>query len=132
MIELKSEREINIIRENGNIVAMTLNYLKEKIKPGIKTIELDNQAKEFIRSKNAVPAFKGYRGFPRNICVSVNEEVVHGITNQKSLKEGDIVSVAVGVLKDGFYADGAMTFPVGQISAEAARLLEVTRKTLAA
>ncbi|MDH4222972.1 MAG: type I methionyl aminopeptidase [candidate division Zixibacteria bacterium] len=132
MIELKSQREINIIRQNGSIVASTLSYLKEKIKPGIKTIELDCWAEELIRSKNAIPAFKGYRGFPGNICVSVNEEVVHGIPGKRVLREGDIVSVDVGVLKDGFYADGARTFPVGEVSPEAKKLMEVTRNSLEA
>jgi methionyl aminopeptidase len=132
MIELKSEREIKIIRENGRIVAMTLNYIKEKIKPGIKTIELDFWAEEFIKRNKAVPAFKGYRGFPKNICVSINEEVVHGIPGQRVLKEGEIVSVDVGVLKDGFYADGAWTFPVGEIADEVKELLEVAKKGLEA
>jgi methionyl aminopeptidase len=132
MIELKSEREIKIIRENGRIVALTLNYLKEKIKPGIKTIELDFWAEEFIKRNKAVPAFKGYRGFPKNICVSIDEEVVHGIPGQRVLKEGEIVSVDVGVLKDGFYADGAWTFPVGEISDEAKKLLGVAKKGLKA
>jgi len=130
MIELKSEREIKIIRENGGIIALTLNYLKEKIKPGIKTIELDRWVGEFIKKKNALPAFKGYRGFPGNICISINEEVVHGIPGQRVLKEGEIVSVDVGVFKDGFYADGAWTFPVGEISGEAKSLLEVAKKAL--
>lgn len=132
MIELKSEREIRIIRENGRIVALTLSYLKEKIKPGIKTIELDKLAEEFIVKKNAIPAFKGYRGYPGNICASVNNEVVHGIPGERALKEGEIISVDVGVLKNGFYADGAWTFPVGEISNQAKRLLEVTLESLEA
>lgn len=132
MIELKSEREIKIMRENGKIVASTLEFLKDRIRPGVKAIELDGWAEEFIKSKNAQPAFKGYRGFPANICVSINEEVVHGIPDQRALKEGDIVSVDVGVLRDGFYADGAWTFPVGRISNEAKKLLEVTRNALEA
>lgn len=132
MIELKSEREINIIRQNGGIVNSTLKHLRDKIKPGVRTIELDRWAEEFIKSKKAVPAFKGYRGFPGNICVSVNEEVVHGIPGQRILKEGEIVSVDVGVFKEGFYADGAWTFPLGEISEEANRLLEVTKKALEA
>lgn len=132
MIELKSEREIRIIRENGKIVGLTLSYLKEKIKPGIKTIELDKLAEEFIVKKNAIPAFKGYRGYPGNICTSINNEVVHGIPGERVLKEGEIISVDIGVLKDGFYADGAWTFPVGEISNQAKRLLEVTLKSLEA
>ena len=132
MIELKSEREIRIIRENGRIVGLTLSYLKEKIKSGIKTIELDKLAEEFIVKKNAIPAFKGYRGYPGNICASVNNEVVHGIPGERVLKEGEIISVDVGVLKNGFYADGAWTFPVGEISNQNKRLLEVTLKSLEA
>jgi len=132
MIELKSEREIRIIRENGEIVGLTLSYLKEKIKPGIKTIELDKLAEEFIVKKNAIPAFKGYRGYPGNICASVNNEVVHGIPGERVLKEGEIISVDIGVLKNGFYADGAWTFPVGEISNQAKRLLEVTLESLEA
>jgi len=132
MIELKSEREIRIIRENGRIVALTLSYLKEKIKPGIKTIELDKLAEEFILKKNAIPAFKGYRGYAGNICTSINNEVVHGIPGERALKEGEIVSVDIGVLKNGFYADGAWTFPVGEISNQAKRLLEVTLESLEA
>jgi len=132
MIELKSEREIRIIRENGRIVGLILRYLKEKIKPGIKTIELDKLAEEFILKKNAIPAFKGYRGYPGNICTSINNEVVHGIPGERALKEGEIVSVDIGVLKNGFYADGAWTFPVGKISDQVKRLLEVTLKSLEA
>ena len=132
MIELKSEREIRIIRENGRIVGLILRYLKEKIKPGIKTIELDKLAEEFILKKNAIPAFKGYRGYAGNICTSINNEVVHGIPGERALKEGEIVSVDIGVLKNGFYADGAWTFPVGKISDQVKRLLEVTLKSLEA
>ena len=132
MIELKSEREIRIIRENGKIVGLTLSCLKEKIKPGIKTIELDRLAEEFIAKKNAIPAFKGYRGYPGNICTSINNEVVHGIPGERVLNEGEIISVDIGVLKDGFYADGAWTFPVGEISNQNKRLLEVTLKSLKA
>ena len=132
MIELKSEREIRIIKENGRIVALTLNYLKEKIKPGIKTIELDKLAEEFIIKNKAIPAFKGYRGYPGNICTSINNEVVHGIPGERVLKEGEIISVDIGVLKDGFYADGAWTFPVGEISNQNKRLLKVTLKSLEA
>jgi len=132
MIELKSEREIRIIRENGRIVGLTLSYLKEKIKPGIKTIELDKLAEEFIVKGDAIPAFKGYRGYPGNICTSINSEVVHGIPGERVLKEGEIISVDIGVLKNGFYADGAWTFPVGEISNQNKRLLEVTLKSLEA
>ncbi len=132
MIELKSEREIRTIGENGRIVGATLTYLKEKIKPGIKTIELDGLAQEFIVKNKAIPAFKGYRGYPGNICTSVNNEVVHGIPGERVLKQGEIISVDIGVLKDGFYADGAWTFPVGEISDQARKLLDVTLESLRA
>jgi len=132
MIELKSEREIRIIRENGRIIGLTLSYLKEKIRPGIKTIELDKFAEEFIVKRNAIPAFKGYHGYPGNICTSINDEVVHGIPGERVLKEGEIISVDIGVLKNGFYADGAWTFPIGEISDQTKRLLEVTLKSLEA
>jgi methionyl aminopeptidase len=130
MIVLKSKREIEIIRANGRIVAQTLKMLGENIKPGIKTKELDRLAKEFIKQSQAQPAFFGYRGFPANICVSINDEVVHGIPGERELKEGDIVSVDVGVLKNGYYGDAAYTFAVGQVSEEAFRLIEITRNSL--
>jgi len=130
MIELKSEREIQIIRENGRIVGSTLMYLKDKIKPGIRTIELDKLAQEFIVSNKGIPAFKGYRGYPGNICTSINNEVVHGIPGERVLKEGEIVSIDIGVLKNGFYADGAWTFPVGEIADQTMKLLVVTHKSL--
>lgn len=132
MIELKSEREIKIIRENGRIVGLTLRYLKDKIRPGVKTIELDRLAQEFIVKSKAIPAFKGYRGYPGNICTSVNDQVVHGIPGERALKEGEIISVDIGVLKDGFYADGAWTFPVGEISDKTQRLMDVTLESLQA
>jgi len=130
MIVLKSKREIEVIRTNGRIVAQTLKIIGENIKPGIKTKELDRLAKEFLKQSQAQPAFFGYRGFPANICVSINEEVVHGIPKERELKEGDIVSVDIGVLKNGYYADAAYTFAVGEISDEALKLIEVTRNSL--
>ncbi|HVP37279.1 MAG TPA: type I methionyl aminopeptidase [Terriglobales bacterium] len=130
MIELKSEREIQIIRENGKIVGLTLKYLKDKIKPGIRTIELDKLAQEFIVSNKGISAFNGYRGYPGNICTSINNEVVHGIPGERVLKEGEIVSIDIGVLKNGFYADGAWTFPVGEITDQNRKLLEITLKSL--
>lgn len=130
MIELKTEREIEIVRNNGRILAQTLRLLGEKIRPGIKTKELDQLAEEFIKKQGAYPAFKGYRGFPASICVSINEEVVHGIPGERILQEGQIVSVDVGVFKDGYYADAAFTYPVGEISPEAQRLICVTQEAL--
>jgi methionyl aminopeptidase len=130
MINLKTNREIEIIRANGRIVAKTLELLKEKIKPGVKTRELDRLAEDFIRKQNAYPAFKGYRGFPASICVSIDDEVVHGIPGERLIEEGQVVSVDIGVFKDNYYADGAFTFAVGQISDQAQRLLQVTQETL--
>ena len=130
MIVLKSKREIEIIRANGRIVAQTLKMIGENIKPGLKTKELDHLAKEFITQNQAQPAFFGYKGFPANICVSINEEVVHGIPDERELEEGDIVSVDVGVFKNGYYADGAYTYTVGKVSPEALKLIEVTRSSL--
>ena len=130
MIELKSNREIDIMKENGKILAEALRYLGEKLRPGMKTKDLDALAEEFIRRHDAVPAFKGYRGFPSNICVSINNEVVHGIPGERILKEGDLVSVDLGVLKNGYYADGAFTFSLGDLKSEAQRLIQVTQDAL--
>ncbi|MBI1977035.1 MAG: type I methionyl aminopeptidase [Candidatus Omnitrophica bacterium] len=130
MIELKSRREIEIMSRAGKITAALLDYLEKAIRPGIRTLELDELADEFIRSHGAQPAFKGYRGYPRTICVSVNEEVVHGIPGQRRLEEGDIVSIDVGVKLDGYYSDAAKTFAVGSISEAAKRLMRVTREAL--
>ncbi len=130
MIELKSKREINIIQENGKILAGALRFLKEKMRPGMKTRDLDILAEEFIKKHDAIPAFKGYRGFPSNICVSINNEVVHGIPGERILQEGDLVSLDLGVLKDGYYADGAFTFPLGEVKSEAQRLIQITQDAL--
>ncbi len=130
MINLKTNREIETIRANGRILAKTVELLKENIKPGIKTKKLDRLAEDFIRKQGAYPAFKGYRGFPASICISIDEEVVHGIPGERVVEEGQLVSVDIGVFKNDYYADGAFTFPVGQVSDQAKRLLEVTRKAL--
>jgi methionyl aminopeptidase len=132
MIVLKTQREIELIRSNGKIIAEVLKLIGEKIKPGIKTIQLDRLAEEFIRSKSAYPAFKGYRGYPANICVSIDNEVVHGIPGNRVIKEGEIVSIDIGVLKDGYYADAAYTFAVGEISPEKEKLILTTKKALEA
>jgi methionyl aminopeptidase len=130
MINLKTNQEIEIIKANGAILAETLQLLKERITPGVRTKELDRLAEEFIRKQGAYPAFKGYRGFPASICVSINDEVVHGIPGERVVEEGQIVSVDVGVFKDNYYADGAFTFAVGQVSDQAQNLLFVTREAL--
>jgi methionyl aminopeptidase len=131
MIILKSPREINIMREANKIVAETHEYLRELIKPGISTAEIDEKGDAFIRKQGAIPSFKGYRGYPASICVSINDEVVHGIPSKnRILKEGDIVSLDIGSFYEGFNGDAARTFPVGKISDEAQKLIDVTSKAL--
>ncbi|MGP3778940.1 type I methionyl aminopeptidase [Halanaerobium saccharolyticum] len=131
MIILKSRREIDIMREANQIVAETHAYLAENIKPGISTAELDQLADEFIRSKGAVPSFKGYQGFPASICISINEEVVHGIpADHRFLEAGDIVSIDIGTFYEGFNGDAARTHAVGSISENASKLLKVTEESL--
>jgi methionyl aminopeptidase len=130
MINLKTNREIEIIKANGRVLKKTLELLRENGKPGVKTKELDRLAEDFIRKQGAYPAFKGYRGFPASICVSIDNEVVHGIPGDRMVEEGQIVSVDIGVFKDNYYADGACTFGVGQISDQAKKLLFVTQEAL--
>jgi methionyl aminopeptidase len=129
MIILKSRREIDLMQEAGRIVALALEEIEKNIRPGITTGELDKIAEEFILSHGAVPAFKGYRGFPASICTSINEEVVHGIPGLRTLKDGDIISIDIGAVVDGYYGDAARTFPVGKVAPEAMRLIEVTRES---
>ncbi|MDZ4179231.1 MAG: type I methionyl aminopeptidase [Coriobacteriia bacterium] len=131
MIITKSAAEIEIMREAGRITARALRMVGEHVRCGVTTAELDELAESVIRDAGAVPAFKGYHGFPGTICASLNSEVVHGIPSTgRALSEGDILSVDVGAVVDGYYGDSARTFPVGQISPEAMRLLEVTRRCL--
>jgi len=130
MIIRKSKDEIATMRQAGRIVAQTLKLIENEIRPGIETIELDRIAEDFIKKSGARPAFKGYKGFPASICASPNEVVVHGIPGKKRLNEGDIISIDVGVEYNGYYGDAAATFPVGKISAEAGRLIDVTRLAL--
>ena len=135
MILIKSKKEIDYIRESCRIVAETLQLLKSNVKPGITTLELDKIAEDYIRSNNAVPAFKGYSqggapGFPGSVCSSVDDEVVHGIPGSRILKEGEIVSIDIGVLKNGFFGDAALTVAVGNISAEKKKLMDVTERSL--
>jgi methionyl aminopeptidase len=127
---LKSAAEIEILRENAIIVSKTLGEVAKNIGPGVKTITLDRIAEEFIRSQGAVPGFKGYRGFPNTLCISVNEVVVHGIPGERVLKNGDIVSIDCGCQKDGFYGDSAYTFEVGEVRKEMHLLLQRTRESL--
>lgn len=130
MIISKTPREVEYMREAGRIVAQCHQLLNEHIKPGITTLELDKIAEDFIRSKDAIPSFKGYNGFKGSICASVNEELVHGIPSKRALKDGDIISIDIGAEYKGYHGDSAWTYPVGNISDEAKRLLEVTEQSL--
>lgn len=134
MIQLKSKRELETMARGGKILAATIAMLERETKPGMTTHDLDKLANEFIRShKGAVPSFKGLYGFPGNICASINQEVVHGIPSKKrTLKDGDIVSIDIGIKLDGFHTDSATTVAVGNISPESQRLLSVTRQALVA
>jgi len=131
MIIIKSSREVEQLKRSNAIVAEVFEKLKGMISPGVTTKKLDEVAEEYILSKGARPAFKGYKGFPATLCISINEEVVHGIPSQRRLKEGDIVSLDVGVNFVGYFGDAALTLPVGEIDPEAKRLIDVTEKALA-
>ncbi len=130
MQEIKNSNEINYIRQACRIVGELLDFLKDIIKPGVTTGWLDQKAEDFIRRKGGTPAFKGYNGFPASICTSVNEEVIHGIPGPYRLKEGDIISIDVGVNKEGYFGDAAITVAVGNISDEKRRLMKVTEEAL--
>ena len=131
MIYLKTHEEIELLRENNLLVSATLAELAKHIKPGVTTLELDKIAEDFIRSHGAVPSFLGYNGFPNTLCMSVNEQVVHGIPSSKTvLKEGDIVSVDCGTYMNGFCGDSAYTFCVGEVDEEVRNLLKVTKEAL--
>jgi methionyl aminopeptidase len=131
VIILKSPEEIEKMRRASRIVAEVLNELGPLVKPGVSTGELDRVAEELMKKKKSVPAFKGYRGYPKVLCISVNETVVHGIPSERQLlQEGDIVGIDCGVIVDGFYGDSARTFPVGAVDDESRRLMDVTRMSL--
>jgi methionyl aminopeptidase len=130
MIIIKSPREIELIRKSCRIVVDTFEYIGKIIRPGIETIEIDRAVEKFIRSRNAKPAFKGYRGFPASVCISIDDEVVHGIPNRRRLKAGNIVSVDIGVEFQQYFGDGARTFIIGDIPEKTKRLLRITREAL--
>jgi methionyl aminopeptidase len=131
MIILKTPQEIALIERASRVVALTIALLREQVKPGVTTADLDRLAEEFITREGATPAFKGYRGYPATLCTSVNEEVVHGIpSSRRRLEEGDIIGIDVGAIVEGFYGDAAVTLPVGRVSEEAARLIRVTEAAL--
>jgi methionyl aminopeptidase len=130
-ISLKQPEQLRLMREAGKIVAETLRVLEAAVRPGITTAELDALAERTIRRYGAVPSFKGYRGFPASTCISVNDEVVHGIPGPRVLRDGDIVSIDIGARYRGYHGDATITVPVGNISPEAARLIAVCREALA-
>ncbi len=130
MVNIKTYEEIEKMRVANRIVAKTLVGLKELVREGTTTLELDKAAEEMIRGEGANPSFKGYRGFPNSLCASVNGEVVHGIPSGRKLKDGDIISLDLGTEVEGYYGDAAVTYPVGQSSDEAEKLMLVTQEAL--
>jgi methionyl aminopeptidase len=131
MIDRKSPQAIARMREAGGILVEAMGLCREMAKPGVSTLEIDQEVDSLIRRAKAKPAFKGYRGFPATICASINEEVVHGIpAAHRRLKEGDIVGLDLGCIVDGYYADAAITVPIGEVTPEVQRLLDVTRESL--
>lgn len=132
MITIKTPEEIEIMRRAGRVVGMTLDMVADKLVPGITTGELDQLIEEFILSHGAVPAFKNYQGFPASACISIDEEVVHGLPGKRVIKEGELVSVDIGSIMDGFYGDSARSYAVGEISSEKQALMDCTKKSLEA
>jgi methionyl aminopeptidase len=130
MIVLKSAQEVTYMRQAGKVVAQTLHELGKRVKPGVTTGELNEFAEDFIRKAGCIPAFLNYQGFPASICASINNEVVHGIPGLRKLVNGDIISIDVGAFYHGYCGDAAYTFPVGEISPEAKRLLDITKQSL--
>ena len=129
MITLKSSHEIELMRQAGKITAAARALAGAMVAPGVTTQEIDRAVQRFIKSKGAVPAFLGFHGYPASVCISVNDEVIHGIPGKRVLREGDIVSIDVGAYKDGYHGDCAGTYPCGRISEEARRLIDVTRQS---
>ncbi|MDQ6718026.1 MAG: type I methionyl aminopeptidase [Gemmatimonadota bacterium] len=133
MIQLKSEREIDLMARGGQVLAETVRHVEQSVKPGMSTADMDDIAEKFIRGKGAIPAFKGLYNFPASVCTSINHEIVHGIPSKKRVvKEGDLVSIDIGVRLDGYYTDSATTVAVGRIDEVSQKLLDVTRAALAA
>jgi methionyl aminopeptidase len=131
VIDLKSPRELGLMRRGGHILADVMDRLRTFVEPGMSTQEIDEEVETFIRQQGAVPAFKGYRGFPATVCISINEEIVHGIPSpHRRIKEGDIVGLDLGCIVEGYYADCAFTLPLGDIPPRVRQLLDVTRESL--
>jgi methionyl aminopeptidase len=130
MIPIKTPQEIEVMAQGGQLLAKIIRELKTKVKPGLTTQELDKLATELVFNYGARPAFKGYRGFPATLCTSINEQIVHAVPSKRKLVEGDILSLDLGIIYQGFYADMAVTVPVGSVSPEVSRLIRVTKKAL--
>jgi len=130
VVKIRTDREIELIAQSNKIVSETLDMLSKNIKPGISTSQLDGMAEKFINDNDGRPAFKGYMGFPSTLCISIDDEVVHGIPNGKNLEEGQIVSIDCGVEKNGYYGDSARTFAVGNIDSKKEKLMQVTKESL--
>ena len=131
MIELKSARELGLMRTAGHVLSDVVAHLRGFVKPGMSTLEIDEDVEAFIAARGAKPAFKGYRGFPATVCISINDEVVHGIpSSHRRIKEGDIVGLDLGCIVEGYYADCAFTVPVGTVPPNVQKLLDVTRESL--
>ena len=130
MIKIKTKEEIEIMRESALVVSKTLGMLAKEVKPGVSTLYLDKLAEEFIREQGAIPGFLGLYDFPNTLCMSPNSQVVHGIPNKTPLKEGDIISIDCGALKNDFYGDHAYTFAIGEVDEETKKLLEITKQSL--
>lgn len=128
-ITVKTEEQIEKMRASGQILARLIDILKEQIRPGISTKELDRIAEDYIRSQGAAPSFKGYNGFPGSLCTSVNDQIVHGIPGERKLVSGDIISIDMGAYLNGFHGDCARTYGVGEITQEAQRLIDVTKQS---
>ena len=130
MIAIRTESELDLMKRSGEILRDCFGEIEKELRPGVTTGELDRIAEEFIRSHGATPAFKGYQGYPANICASVNEQVVHGIPGPRALEEGDIIGIDIGVLREEYYSDASRTYGIGEVGEEAQRLMRVTREAL--
>jgi len=131
MIPLKSEKDLQMIKKSAQILAGVMRQLEKVIREGVLTREIDALAEKLILAQNALPAFKGYKGFPATVCASINEEIVHGIPSERRLKNGDIIGIDLGVNFNGYFSDAAITLPVGRVPARVKKLVEVARRSLA-
>ena len=130
MVPLKSQKDLQMLRQSGKILAAVMRQLEKSIRPGITTLDIDRLSQELILKNNAIAAFKGYNGYPATACVSVNEEIVHGIPSPRVILEGDIVSIDLGVNYQGYFSDMAVTLPVGKVDQKKRKLIEVTKESL--